>query len=82
MRIGNLYGADATFLGVPAADPDVASEWSASGAAIIGAPSNAGQPKTHATYWVASHDEKEKMSAKAPRATHTTRVMSFAALGM
>jgi len=22
MRIGNLYGPDATFLGVPAADPD------------------------------------------------------------
>ena len=42
MRIGNLYGPDATFLGVRAADPDVADEWTASGAAIIGAPFDGG----------------------------------------
>lgn len=42
MRIGNLYGPDATFLGVPAADPDVVSEWSTAGAAIIGAPFDGG----------------------------------------
>src|SRR5579863_3769296 len=42
MRLGNLYGADATFLGVPAADPDVIAEWSAAGAAIIGAPFDGG----------------------------------------
>ena len=42
MRIGNLYGPDATFLGVPAADPDVPSEWAGSGAAIIGAPFDGG----------------------------------------
>jgi agmatinase len=42
MRIGNLYGPDATFLGVPAADPDSPSEWSRAGAAIIGAPFDGG----------------------------------------
>lgn len=42
MRVGNLYGPDATFLGVPAADPDVAAEWSTSVAAIIGAPFDGG----------------------------------------
>jgi len=42
VRIGNLYGPDATFLGVPAADPDVVSEWSRSGAVIIGAPFDGG----------------------------------------
>jgi agmatinase len=42
MRIGNLYGPDATFLGVPRADPDVASEWSEAGAVIIGAPFDGG----------------------------------------
>jgi agmatinase len=42
MRIGNLYGADATFLGVSAADPDVEAEWTKSGAAIIGAPFDGG----------------------------------------
>jgi agmatinase len=42
MRIGNLYGPDATFLGIPAADPDVASEWDSSKAAIIGAPFDGG----------------------------------------
>src|SRR5271155_2567048 len=42
MRLGNLYGPDATFLGVPAADPDAPAEWSASGAAIIGAPFDGG----------------------------------------
>jgi agmatinase len=42
VRIGNLYGPDATFLGVPAADPDVLSEWSNSGAVIIGAPFDGG----------------------------------------
>ena len=42
MRIGNLYGPDATFLGVPAADPDVTREWSTALAAIIGAPFDGG----------------------------------------
>jgi agmatinase len=42
MRIGNLYGPDATFLGVPAADPDVAGEWANARAAIIGAPFDGG----------------------------------------
>ncbi len=42
MRLGNLYGPDATFLGVPAADPDVLDQWSASSAAIIGAPFDGG----------------------------------------
>jgi agmatinase len=42
MRIGNLYGHDATFLGVPAADPDASGEWSNAGAVIIGAPFDGG----------------------------------------
>jgi agmatinase len=42
VRIGNLYGPDATFLGVPAADPDRSAEWSSSVAAIIGAPFDGG----------------------------------------
>jgi len=42
MRIGNLYGPDATFLGVPAADPDAPHEWSKAGAVIIGAPFDGG----------------------------------------
>ncbi|HUD17952.1 MAG TPA: agmatinase family protein, partial [Acidimicrobiales bacterium] len=42
MRLGNMYGPDATFLGVPAADPAVAAEWSAAAAAIIGAPFDGG----------------------------------------
>ncbi|MHB8378476.1 MAG: agmatinase [Acidimicrobiales bacterium] len=41
-RVGNLYGPDATFLGVAAADPDDASEWSNATAAIIGAPFDGG----------------------------------------
>jgi agmatinase len=42
VRIGNLYGPDATFLGVPAADPDELIQWSSSGAVIIGAPFDGG----------------------------------------
>ena len=42
MRIGNLYGPDATFLGVPAADPAVESQWRDARAAIIGAPFDGG----------------------------------------
>jgi agmatinase len=42
MRIGNLYGPDATFLGIPAADPDDASSWRSAGAVIIGAPFDGG----------------------------------------
>jgi agmatinase len=42
MRIGNLYGPDATFLGVPSADPDERSQWSSAAAAIIGAPFDGG----------------------------------------
>jgi agmatinase len=42
MRIGNQYGPDATFLGVPAADPDVISEWASAAAVIVGAPFDGG----------------------------------------
>ena len=42
MRIGNLYGPDATFLGVPAADPDERAQWSGARAAIVGAPFDGG----------------------------------------
>ena len=41
-RIGNLYGPDATFLGVPAADPDELDSWRRAGAVIIGAPFDGG----------------------------------------
>ncbi len=41
-RIGNLYGPDGTFLGIPAADPDVRAEWQDSSAVIIGAPFDGG----------------------------------------
>jgi len=41
-RIGNLYGPDATFLGVPAADPDDEAQWSNARAVIIGAPFDGG----------------------------------------
>jgi agmatinase len=41
-RIANLYGPDATFLGVPAADPDDRASWTGAGAAIIGAPFDGG----------------------------------------
>ena len=36
MRIGNLYGPDATFLGVPGADPDAPETWEHALAAIVG----------------------------------------------
>jgi agmatinase len=42
VRTGNLYGADATFLGVPAADFDEASSWSGAEAVIVGAPFDGG----------------------------------------
>jgi len=42
VRVGNLYGPDATFLGVPAADPDDLTQWSGAQAAIIGAPFDGG----------------------------------------
>lgn len=42
MRIGNLYGPDATFLGVPAGDPQNINEWSGAAAVIIGAPFDGG----------------------------------------
>src|SRR5580658_2800320 len=41
-RIGNLYGPDATFLGVPAVDPDDVDRWRQSAAVIIGAPFDGG----------------------------------------
>ena len=42
MRIGNLYGPDATFLGVPGADPDAPETWEHALAAIVGAPFDGG----------------------------------------
>jgi agmatinase len=41
-RLGNLYGHDATFLGVPKADPDVLDDWVHARAVIIGAPFDGG----------------------------------------
>ncbi len=41
-RIGNLYGPDATFLGIPAANLDDPSSWTGSGAVILGAPFDGG----------------------------------------
>ena len=41
-RIGNLFGPDATFLGVPAADLDVPGSYAGAGAVIIGAPYDGG----------------------------------------
>ena len=38
VRIGNLYGPDATFLGVPAADLDDPASWAGAAAVILGAP--------------------------------------------
>ena len=42
MRIGNLYGPDATFLGIAAADIDQQASWQRAKAAIIGAPFDGG----------------------------------------
>jgi agmatinase len=41
-RIGNLYGPDFTFLGVPAANPDDPAAWNDAAAIIIGAPFDGG----------------------------------------
>ncbi|MBW4030880.1 MAG: agmatinase, partial [Acidobacteria bacterium] len=42
VRLGNMYGPDHTFLGVPAADPDDPAQWSGAGAVILGAPFDGG----------------------------------------
>jgi agmatinase len=42
MRIANLYGHSATFLGVPAADPDERDQWAKAQAVVLGAPFDGG----------------------------------------
>jgi agmatinase len=42
VRIGNLYGPDATFLGVPPADLGAPASWAESEAVIVGAPFDGG----------------------------------------
>jgi agmatinase len=42
VRIGNLYGPDATFLGVPAADLADTASWADAAAVVIGAPFDGG----------------------------------------
>ena len=42
MRLGNMYGPDATFAGVPAADLEDPSSFAGAGAVIIGAPFDGG----------------------------------------
>ncbi len=42
MRTGNMFGPDATFIGVPAADLDVPASYAGAGAVIIGAPFDSG----------------------------------------
>jgi agmatinase len=41
-RLGNMYGSDATFLGVPAADLSDPSTYAGAGAVIVGAPYDGG----------------------------------------
>ena len=41
-RLGNMYGPDATFLGIPMGDPDDVNQWKDSGAVILGAPFDGG----------------------------------------
>ena len=41
-RLGNMYGPDATFLGVPAADLDVEESYGGAGAVVLGAPYDGG----------------------------------------
>ena len=48
-RIGNLYGPDATFLGIPAADLEDPSSWTGSGAVILGAPFDGGTSPSTST---------------------------------
>jgi agmatinase len=42
MRVGNMYGPDATFAGVPAADLDDTASWAGAAAVVIGAPFDGG----------------------------------------
>lgn len=42
MRVGNMYGPDATFLGVPAADLDEPSSYGRAAAVVVGAPFDGG----------------------------------------
>jgi len=42
MRIGNLFGPDATFVGVPAADLDDEASYAGAAAVIIGGPFDGG----------------------------------------
>ncbi|MHB1775408.1 MAG: agmatinase [Acidimicrobiales bacterium] len=42
MRVGNMYGPDATFVGVPAADLDEPSSWAGAAAVVVGAPFDGG----------------------------------------
>jgi agmatinase len=42
MRTGSLFGPDATFLGVPAADLDVAASYASATAVVVGAPFDGG----------------------------------------
>src|SRR5580693_10816580 len=42
MRLGNMYGPDATFAGVPAADLDDPASFAGAGAVIVGAPYDGG----------------------------------------
>ncbi|HLW44683.1 MAG TPA: arginase family protein, partial [Acidimicrobiales bacterium] len=42
MRLGNMYGPDSTFLGVPAADLDDPSSFANAGAVVVGAPFDGG----------------------------------------
>ena len=42
MRMGNMYGPDATFAGVPAADLDDPTSYAKAGAVIVGAPFDGG----------------------------------------
>ena len=42
MRLGNMYGPDANFAGVPAADLDDSASFAEAGAVIIGAPFDGG----------------------------------------
>jgi len=70
VRIGNLYGADSTFLGIPSADPDRSREWSSATAAIVGAPSM-GAPRIVRLSLRATGDSGHRLSSPRRHATES-----------
>ena len=70
MPVANMYGPDATFLGVPAADLEDPASYAGAGAVVVGAPFDGGT--SHRACWGSTSRARSTLCAWLSRVSTGT----------